>query len=92
MIAFSCTFGGTDIDNSRKAKRLNQYFPGRKAIHEIRRDILFPGMKKLHDESVERARSQYVRWYRITHPDFPPDAAVPIGIKIDTRYQKRWNF
>ena len=26
MIAFSCTFGGTDIDNSRKAKRLNQYF------------------------------------------------------------------
>ena len=87
-----CTFGGNMAQHRRDADRRCRPYPSDSAMTKCRSKLLLPAIKQLHNQSVKKALNEYREWYLFTHPSHPKNQAVPIGLSMDTRWNKRWGW
>ena len=86
------TFSSSVISHTINAHRRGVTFSKHNTIEKIRKRLLLPAMKFLHDKSRRRALNEYKTWYLLTFPGHDPAKPVPISISFDARYQKRWGW
>ena len=90
MFTFSATFSGNIDALKRDRARSQLAAPSRPTIIKIRKLILRPIVERLHNESVQKAISEYKTIFKQAYPNHT--GPIPVGLSMDGRWQKRWGW
>ena len=92
ICAISSVYGGPLNQVKKLYALLNLSFPSRPTVTNLKRTVIWPTIKKLHDASVQNVIKTYIKEYRRLNPDHPVDQPVPVGLAMDGRWQKRYGW
>lgn len=91
ICAINQVYGGSYQSMLRIYGAHNIQISTNKVLQRIRDKLIWPAIRRLHNENVLRVVECYMREYKRLHPDFSW-LPVPVGLAMDGRWQKRYGW